>query len=119
MHIHSSREHAWLKSELLRIARIGVLKKIPLSQRHVSFLAALVTEHIYTFSFTYLTYLPVVLSLTVPFVDTGNGGVADQLKSHLPHGGGRAHTKGKAKNLDDQSRSRGVEGRIWSADSTK
>ena len=60
------------------------------SQRHVSFLAAFVTEHIYTFSLTYLTHLPVVLSLTVPFAGTGSknllihGGVVDPLKSHLP-----------------------------------
>ena len=42
------------------------------SQRHVSSHAALVTEHIYTFSLTYLTYLLVVLSLTVQFVGTGS-----------------------------------------------
>ena len=72
MHIHSSREHAWLKSAQFRIARICVSKKIPSSTRHVSSLAALVTEHIYTFSLTYLTYLPVFLSLKVPFVGAGS-----------------------------------------------
>ena len=49
MHIHSPREHAWLKGAQPRIACIGVLEWLS-SQRPVSSLAALVTEHIYTMS---------------------------------------------------------------------
>ena len=39
----------------LRIAHCGVSKKILSSQRHFSYVAALVTEHFYTISFTYLS----------------------------------------------------------------
>ena len=50
------------------------------SERHVSSLVALVTEHIYTFCLTYFTNLyNLVLRNWI------HGGVADPLKSHLPH----------------------------------
>ena len=78
MHIHSPREHAWLKSAQPRIA--------------CSFLAALVTEHIDA-----LSHLPrLSSSLALPYnLVTWNwiqkpceihGGVADPLKSASPTG---------------------------------
>ena len=54
MHIHSPRE---------RTRALVSLKGSLSSQRHVSYLAALVAEHIYT-SLTYLTSLPFVISLS-------------------------------------------------------
>ena len=62
---HSPREHAWLNGAQPRIAHCGVSEKSLSSQRHVSYVAALVTEHLYTISLTYLTYLPTIFSLTV------------------------------------------------------
>ena len=49
----------------LRIPHCGGSKKIPSAQRRVSHVAALVTEHFYTISFTCLTYLPTFFSRTV------------------------------------------------------
>ena len=40
--------------------------------RHVSFRASHVTDHQHKLSLTYLTNLPVVLSVTVPYVGTGS-----------------------------------------------
>ena len=59
----SSREHARLKGAQLRVARIGVLKQLS-STCHVSFLAALDTDHKHKFSLTYLTHLSDDLSNT-------------------------------------------------------
>ena len=62
----SSREHAWLESAQLRIARSGVQKKKKMSStRHVSFLATPDTDHQRKFSLSCLICLPAVLSLTV------------------------------------------------------
>ena len=61
----SSREHAWLKSLTDQDCTHWCPKKIPSSTCHVSFLAAPDTDHQHKFSLTCLTYLPVVLSLTV------------------------------------------------------
>ena len=54
----TSREHVWLKFKDL------CTKNIPSSTRHVSFLAALDTDHKHKFSFTYLSNLTVILSYT-------------------------------------------------------
>ena len=50
-------------------------------QRHVSHVAALVTEHLHTISFTYLTYQ---FSPSELYQETLRGGVADALNLHLP-----------------------------------
>ena len=55
---HSPLEHAWFKGQHGSGWHCGVSQKIPSSQRHVSHVAALDTEHFYTICFTYLTYLP-------------------------------------------------------------
>ena len=87
MHIHSPREHAWLKGAQLRIAHWRVKDNLS-SQRHVSSLAALVTEHFSARSLTYFTYLPtshnLVLWNWIHEPCEIHGGVADLLKSHLP-----------------------------------
>ena len=64
----------------LRIAHCGVSSKIPSSQRHVLYVAALVIDHFYTISYTYLTYLPTFFSLTVR--SSGNGSRNPNV--HLP-----------------------------------
>ena len=66
------------------------------SQRHVSHVVALATEHSHTISLTYITCLPTIFSLTVlsylgPFLDRTtkpcetHRGVADTPNLHLPH----------------------------------
>ena len=61
------------------------------SQRHVSYVAALVKEPFNTISLTYFTYLPTIFSLTVLSFGIGSrnsseihGGVAAVLNLHLP-----------------------------------
>ena len=84
----SLTQHAWLK-----IAHCSASKSCLSSQRHVSSVAALATEHIHTISLTNVTFRPFSPSLSCP-TSTHSGleyeilrddGVADILNLHLPH----------------------------------
>ena len=66
-HHFSSREHVWLKFKDL------CAKNSLSSTRHVSFFAALDTDHQHKFSLTYISNLTVILSYTLrPVVSRSN-----------------------------------------------
>ena len=83
--IHTSREHAWLKHN-------KVSKNSSSSTCRVSSFAALDTDFQHKPTLTCLTYLPIILSLTIrstesrSFLSTAmiHGGVAELRNLHLP-----------------------------------